>query len=177
VPYATSYGKFVKVIPLTLVVANSSENGHIAFNGRELKKVGAICAHESSYGSDTGHPHVVEDDVATDCAERGIKAEINENIIKEMAAINENKIELRIGSCEVCGDAARAILDEAEAGIRPCGGGVGIGMSKTNTMPMGMLIRIDSSMVAGPIPGNGGKEIERAVAIGQADLKSRFGLD
>jgi len=174
---APCHGEFLEVIPLAKVVTDSLKNANVGFIDGEFDKVSAICAQEGNYGLDAAHPQVVEDNAAADCAKRCVKIKINENSIEAMVAIDENEIESGIGSCQVCCNAVGAIFDEAENGILACVGEVGICMGKADSMPVRNLKRIDSCMVASLISGNGGKKIERAVAISHANLKSGSGFD
>jgi hypothetical protein len=67
------HGEFVKVRLLANVVADSLKHANVGFADSDLNKVRAISAHKGNYGLDTSHPDIVEDDVAADCAERGIR--------------------------------------------------------------------------------------------------------
>ena len=102
----------MEVIPLTRVVADSLKHANVGFGGADFNKVCAIGAHKGNYGLDTSHPHIVEDDVAAEWAERGVQIKVYEHIIEAMVAIDENDFKGGIGSLEVGGDAAGAILDK-----------------------------------------------------------------
>jgi len=174
---AVGHDEFLEVIPLAQVVTDSLKNTNIWFNNWELNKVSAICPQEGNHCFDAAHPQVIEDDATADFANLGIKIKVNESSIEAMVAINENEIEARFGSREIRGNAVRTIFDERKAGIFACNGEVGISMGKSDAMPVGILKRIDGSMVAKLIPGNGCKEIERAKTVSHADLQSGFGFD
>ncbi len=90
---AARHGEFAEVPPLASVVANFSKYAKVGLSRVDLNKVGAVGTHERNYCLDTSHPHIVEDDVAANCAEWGVQIEVDENIIEAMVAINENDSE------------------------------------------------------------------------------------
>ena len=69
---AKRYGEFTKISPLAGVIADSLKHANPGFSSAHFNKVGPITAHEGNCGLDTTHPHIVEDDVAADCAERSV---------------------------------------------------------------------------------------------------------
>ena len=66
------HGEFTKISPLARVIADSLKHANPGFSSAYFNKVGSITAHEGNCGLDTTHPHIVEDDVAADCAERSV---------------------------------------------------------------------------------------------------------
>jgi len=164
-----------KVSPLARVIADFLKHANPGFSTAYFNKVGSIAAHEGDCGLDTTHPHIIEDDVAADCAKRSVQVEVYEHIIEAMVAVDENNFKSAIGSREISGNPIRTIFNKSKSGIRALGGSDGLGMPQANAVRERTLKRIDGGMVANLTLGNGCQKVQCAETVRHADLDRRFG--
>ena len=82
------------MIPLADVLADSREDADVFVRLGALHKIFAIRADKGDGALDTGHPHIVEDDAPAHSAERRIEIKVRHRIVKAMASVDQNDIEI-----------------------------------------------------------------------------------